>query len=124
MLSAPASAEAFIAALDEVNRPWRRTGASAVDIDEALDAAAASPAGRPARPWAHPLVVEAEATFPDAPSAAWSSPGSPRTAPANAAARSTNARPAHHATGDTVAPLAHRPGRQSPICRPDGPKGR
>ena len=75
VLSAPASAEAFIAALDAVNRPWRRTGASPVDIDEALDAAAGSRTGKAARPWAHQLVVEAEATFPGAPGAAWREAG-------------------------------------------------
>ena len=75
VLSAPAAAEAFIAALDEVNRPWRRTGASPVDIDEALDAAAGSRADRTARSWAHQLVVDAEATFPGAPGAAWQEAG-------------------------------------------------
>ena len=39
LLSEPAPAEAFIAALDERERSWRRTGASPVGIVEALDAA-------------------------------------------------------------------------------------
>ena len=71
----PASAEAFIAALDERNRSWRRTGASPADIDQALDAAAGSRAQRKAPPWAHQLVVEAEATFPGAPGASWREAG-------------------------------------------------
>ncbi|MCY4601006.1 MAG: hypothetical protein OXF27_13935, partial [Acidobacteria bacterium] len=71
LLSEPAPAEAFIAALDERNRSWRRTGASPAGIEEALDAAEGSRGRRKPPPWSHQLVVEAEATFPGAPSAAW-----------------------------------------------------
>ena len=74
-LSEPASAEAFIATLDERERSWRRTGASPAGIDEALDAAAGSRGRRKPPPWAHQLVVEAEAMFPGAPSAAWREAG-------------------------------------------------
>ena len=75
LLGEPASAEAFIAALDERDRSWRRTGASPAGIDEALDAAAGSRAHGKPPPWAHTLVVEAEAMFPGAPSAAWREAG-------------------------------------------------
>ena len=75
MLGEPASAEAFIAALDERERSWRRTGASPAGIDEAIDAAEGSRARGNPPPWAHPLVVEAEAMFPGAPSAAWREAG-------------------------------------------------
>ena len=74
LLSEPAAAEAFIAALDERKPSWRRTGASPAGIDEALDAAEGSARRKPP-PWAHPLVVEAEAMFPGAPSAAWREAG-------------------------------------------------
>lgn len=75
LLGEPAPAEAFIAALDERDRSWRRTGAGPAGIDEALDATEGGRGRGKPPPWAHPLVVEAEATFPGAPSAAWREAG-------------------------------------------------
>ncbi len=75
LLGEPAPAEALIAALDERDRSWRTAGASPAGIDEALDAAEGGRGGRKPPPWAHSLVVEAEATFPGAPSAAWREAG-------------------------------------------------
>ena len=75
MLDEPAPAEAFITALDVRDPSWRTAGTSPAGIDEALDAAERSRVRRKAPPWAHPLVIEAEATFPGAPSAAWREAG-------------------------------------------------
>ena len=75
LLGEPASAEAFIAALDERDRSWRTARASPAGIDEALDAAERGRGRRKPPPWAHRIVVEAEAMFPGAPSAAWREAG-------------------------------------------------
>ena len=75
LLGEPASAEAFVAALDEREQSWRRTGASPAGIDEALDAAEGNRGRRKAPHWAHPLILEAEAKVPRCPGAAWREAG-------------------------------------------------
>ena len=66
VLSAPASAEAFIAALNAQNPSWR-TGASPADIDQALDAEGSLGRRKPTSRQDQ-LVLDTEAMFPDAPS--------------------------------------------------------
>ncbi len=72
VLGDPASAEAFIAALDAEDPPWR-TGTSPDRIDRALDVAERAPGRRetaPRRHREHKVVLGAEQCFPDAPSTA------------------------------------------------------
>ena len=68
VLSDPASAEVFIAALDAQNPSWR-TGASSADLDRALAVAEGSGGGKPPSRQ-HLLVLEAEQEFRNAPSTA------------------------------------------------------
>ena len=73
----PASAEAFIVALDDEAPSWR-TGTRPACIDRALDVAERGLGRRKAATWRHQqheLVLKAEQQFPGAPSAAWRDAG-------------------------------------------------
>ena len=73
----PASAEAFLAALDDEAPSWR-TGTRPACIDRALDVAERGLGRRKAATWRHQqheLVLKAEQQFPGAPSAAWRDAG-------------------------------------------------
>ena len=70
LFSAPGAGEAFIAALDEQDPSWRRTGTRPRNIDRALDVAERDLSREKKAPW-HALVLEAEQKFPGASSTMW-----------------------------------------------------
>ena len=70
LFAAPGGDAALVAALEDRNRSWSRTG-TPIDIERALDVAERRLDRRQAATWEHRVVLEAEQVFPDAPSAAW-----------------------------------------------------
>ena len=70
LFAAPGGDAALVAALEDRNRSWSRTG-TPTDIERALDVAERRLDRRQAATWEHRVVLEAEQVFPDAPSTAW-----------------------------------------------------
>ena len=70
LFAAPGGDAALVAALEDRNRSWSRTG-TPIDIERALDVAERRLDRRQAATWEHRVVLEAEQVFPNAPSAAW-----------------------------------------------------
>ncbi|MCY3845383.1 MAG: MobA/MobL family protein [Acidobacteria bacterium] len=70
LFAAPGGDAALVAALEDRNRSWSRTG-TPTDIERALDVAERRLDRRQSATWEHRVVLEAEQVFPDAPSAAW-----------------------------------------------------
>ena len=70
LFATPGGDAALVAALEDRNRSWSRSG-TPTDIERALDVAERRLDRRQAATWEHRVVLEAEQVFPDAPSAAW-----------------------------------------------------
>ena len=70
LFAAPGGDAALVAALEDRNRSWSRTG-TPTDIERALDVAERRLDRRQAATWEHRVVLEAEQVFPNAPAAAW-----------------------------------------------------
>ena len=70
LFATPGGDAALVAALEDRNRSWSRTG-TPTDIERALDVAEQRLDRRQAATWGYRVVLEAEQVFPDAPSAAW-----------------------------------------------------
>ena len=70
LFAAPGGDAALVAALEDRNRSWSRTG-TPTDIERALDVVERRLDRRQAATWEHRVVLEAEQVFPDAPSTAW-----------------------------------------------------
>ena len=70
LFATPGGDAALVAALEDRNRSWSRTG-TPIDIERALDVAERRLDRGQAATWEHRVVLEAEQVFPDAPSAAW-----------------------------------------------------
>ena len=70
LFATPGGDAALVAALEDRNRSWSRTG-TPIDIERALDVAEQSPDRRQDATWEHRVVLEAEREFPDVPSTGW-----------------------------------------------------